>query len=320
MTCCAPILIIAFNRPDSCRQVIDAIRTTKPDRIFFAVDGARPDHPDDERNCKSTRDLFQSFDWPCEVKTYYRDTNRGCKYAPPEAISWFFSHVEAGIILEDDCVPTTDFLSFASELLVKYALADHVGMITGNNHLGFQTNKQDSYHFSRYPSIWGWATWKRAWATYDVNMTPYLSRLDQIRTSIGHDENFRTYWWRYVEAVQGGLNTWDVQWAVALLANDLLTIRPKCNLVANSGFTTNSTHTSYEYDVDRYKETQRLAFSLVHPDGIKIDDASDRKLENRQVSIWHRGMTYIGARGGVTGNNFAKMMCWIERQIRQVLQ
>lgn len=317
MTCCAPILIIAFNRPDSCLQVIDAVRPAKPERIFFAVDGARSNHPDDERNCQATRHLLQAFDWPCEVKTYFRESNRGCKHAPPEAISWFFSHVESGIILEDDCVPSTDFLFFASELLSKYATADHVGMITGNNHLGFQTNKLASYHFSRYPSIWGWATWKRAWQTYDVNMTPYLSRLDEIRKSIGHSESFRVYWWRYVEAVQGGLNTWDVQWAIALLANDLLTIRPTCNLVANIGFTANSTHTSFEYDAYSYHETQHLGYPLIHPDGIEIDDESDRRLEKRHVSLWRRGMTYIGARGGRAGITIAKAICWLEHRSRR---
>jgi hypothetical protein len=185
-------------------------------------------------------------------------------------------------------------------------------MITGNNHLGYQTNKYDSYHFSRHPSIWGWATWRRAWDNYDVNMTPYIDQFDKIRASIGHSENFRAYWWRYVEYVQGGLNTWDIQWAVALLANDLVTIRPKCNLVANMGFTTNSTHTSYEYDVARYEETQHLEFPLAHPDNICVDDKADRRIENRYVSIWRRGMTYIGARGGWAGKQIATLSSNIE--------
>jgi len=319
MISCAPILIIAFNRPGSCRQVIDAIRPAKPERIFFAVDGARPTHPVDLRNCESTRNLVQEFDWPCEVKTYYRETNRGCKYAPPEAISWFFSHVEAGIILEDDCVPNPDFFSFASELLERYAKDEYIGMISGNNHYGFQTAKNDSYHFSRYASIWGWATWKRAWLLYDVGMRSYLKSLDAIKASVGHSEKFRSYWWRNVEAVQAGLNTWDVQWAISLLANQMLTIRPKHNLVANIGFTIDSTHTGYEYDANKYARSFNLDFPLVHPTFIMLDDLADLKLEKRTTSYLRRGLTVIGARGGRVGKLLVSLVSHLEKTISAVL-
>lgn len=35
-----PVLLIAFNRPDTTRQVFNAIRNAQPSRLYFAVDAA----------------------------------------------------------------------------------------------------------------------------------------------------------------------------------------------------------------------------------------------------------------------------------------
>ena len=309
---CAPILVIAFNRPSCCKKVFDAIRFMKPGFVFFAVDGPRKNHPTDPINCQKTRDLQHIIDWPCKIQTLFREDNRGCRNAPPEAISWFFKHVDRGIILEDDCVPSQDFLIFVSELLERYANTDDIGMISGDNWYGYQTNRNESYHFTRYPYIWGWATWRRAWNLYDVSMTPYLKQLDSIRNSLGHSDKFRVFWWRFVDSVLRNPTTWDVQWAIALLANNKICIQPRCNLISNIGFTPDSTHTSYEYDALFFLQTQPLEFPLVHPFSTIIDERADIKKEKRYISLWRRGMTYIGAKGGSIGKQVASLFSRIE--------
>lgn len=293
---CAPILILAFNRPELCTQVLDAIRNAEPRLLFFAVDGPRSGHPTDAEQCEKTRSLIKSVNWPCTIKTLFRETNRGCKYAPPEAITWFFSHVSSGIILEDDCIPTEDFLVFSSILLEKYEDHDQIGMITGNNHFGYQTDKTASYHFSAHASIWGWATWRRAWNLYDVEMSRHLADFPKIKQSLGQSEAYRRFWWRHVDSVVHGMNTWDVQWSVALHANRKLVIRPRCNLVRNVGFSKDSTHTAFEYNSRRYEQTAHLDFPLKHPSNIAVDAGSDLKLEQRTTNIFNRALNFIGAK------------------------
>jgi len=299
MFACSPVLIVAFNRPAFTVKVINALRSARPSQLFFAVDGPRPHCPADVESCALTRALVSQIDWPCDLHTLFHEGNKGCKYAPPDAITWFFRHVPAGIILEDDCVPTHDFLHFSSDLLSRYSADDRIGMITGDNHFHYQTDSHVSYHFSRYSSIWGWATWSRAWNLYDVEMKRYSEHLDTIRASLGHSVRFRNYWWRHVTAVQKGMNTWDIQWAVALLANRKLIIRPKCNLVSNIGFACGSTHTCFEFDAHHYMSTASLTFPLAHPDVIALDDPADRKLEARIVSYWRRGLTWIGSKSSL---------------------
>src|SRR6188768_901296 len=96
-----PVLFLVFNRPVETARVFEAIRNQRPRQLFVAADGARPDKPAEHALVQETRAIVAKVDWPCEVKTLFRDKNLGCGPAVSGAISWFFDQVEEGIILED---------------------------------------------------------------------------------------------------------------------------------------------------------------------------------------------------------------------------
>jgi len=108
-----PVLFLVFNRPDTTRQVFEAICQAKLKQLFVAADGPRPDKPDEWEKCQQVREIATAVGWDCEVKTLFRDRNLGCKIAVSSAIDWFFEHVEEGIILEDDCLPELTFFVVA---------------------------------------------------------------------------------------------------------------------------------------------------------------------------------------------------------------
>ncbi len=97
-----PILFLIFNRPDTTARVFDAIRKAKPQQLYIAADGPRANNENDIENSARVKQVVSGIDWECQVKTLYRETNLGCGKAVSEAISWFFAHVEEGIILEDN--------------------------------------------------------------------------------------------------------------------------------------------------------------------------------------------------------------------------
>jgi len=102
-----------------------------------------------------------------------------------------------------------------------------------------------SYHFSLYGGIWGWATWRRAWHFYDINMS--LWRDPESRRRIyevlggGTLSRMRTLDFDRVAA--GRVDTWDYQWSFAQLMRSGLTLTSSVNLVSNIGFTADATHT-----------------------------------------------------------------------------
>ena len=128
---CAPVLFLVFNRPERTREVFSAIRAVRPSQLFVAADGPRPERLGEAARCSEVRSIATAVDWPCEIHTLFRDTNLGCGLAVSEAVSWFFSQVLQGIVLEDDCLPDPSFFDFCTALLERYCADRRVFKIAG---------------------------------------------------------------------------------------------------------------------------------------------------------------------------------------------
>ncbi|HEY7823002.1 MAG TPA: hypothetical protein VIG24_09225, partial [Acidimicrobiia bacterium] len=98
-----PVLIIAFNRPDHLKVLIERLREVQPRSIYLAVDGPRG--PQDEAQVRECQALASTIDWTEDVHTQFQDSNLGCGNGVTAAITWFFDNVGRGIILEDDIIP-----------------------------------------------------------------------------------------------------------------------------------------------------------------------------------------------------------------------
>lgn len=262
-----PILFIVFNRPNETFEVFSQIKKIKPRDLFIAADGPRTDKQTDQQLCEQTRLVLSEIDWDCNVRTLFREKNLGCKNAVSGAIDWFFDQVEYGIILEDDCYPDLSFFSFCEDLLIKYYNDNDVMLIGGLNFLGNKINFEHSYYFSQYPLIWGWASWKRAWKHYDVNLLELDTFTRDRMNSIYSTKKQRKYLNDALYLTKKGkINTWDYQWVFSILNNKGYAITPSKVLVINLGFRNNSTH---HFLVDTHKENlniSEMTFPLKHPE------------------------------------------------------
>ncbi|HUF21872.1 MAG TPA: glycosyltransferase family 2 protein [Burkholderiales bacterium] len=273
-----PVLLLAFNRPDTTAQVLDAIRAGRPRQLFFAVDGPRDDRPDERGQVAAVRALADTIGWDCEVRTLFRDRNLGCKLAVSQAVSWFFKQVELGIVLEDDCVAHPAFFRFTGELLQKYADDSRVAMISGDNFQFGRRRSEFSYYFSRYPHIWGWASWRRAWQWYDHSMSrwPQLRDSGWLHELLG-DHAAAAYWTRIFDETHADRNaSWAYRWTFAVWAHDGLSTLPGVNLVSNIGFGGGATHNRNRWNRFAALPLEEMRFPLVHPDNVVIDDEADR--------------------------------------------
>jgi len=240
-----PVLFLIFNRPDTTQKVFNAIKQAKPRQLFVSADGPRENKEDEKEKCKQARKIIEQVDWDCEVKTLFRDKNLGCKVAVSSAIDWFFENVEEGIILEDDCLPSQSFFWFCQELLKKYRDDTRIMTVSGTNYGYVVDDFLYDYFFSKNISIWGWATWKRAWKKYDINMDKFYEvyKLNMHKLFFQNDQEYRVRLNNFKRTLSGEIDTWDYQWSFACFINDGVSIIPKINLVENIGFGEEATHT-----------------------------------------------------------------------------
>lgn len=274
------VLFLIFNRPDTASKVFEAIRNAKPTRLYVAADGPRADRPHEDKLCQITREIVKNIDWPCTLKTLFRDQNMGCKSAVAGAIDWFFLHEEQGIILEDDCLPDSTFFSYCDELLDFHRTNEKIMCISGNRFAPatMETEQADSYYFSAFNHIWGWATWRRAWLKYDVDMKEWNPNDDVVflTKQFPNNKPLQRFWQDCFESVaKGKIDTWDYQWTHACWKNSGLTCLPRFNLVSNIGFGEQATHTSDASSKFANLPTYSLKQPLTHPTQIDQNDEAD---------------------------------------------
>jgi hypothetical protein len=229
-----------FDRPDTTELVFQAIARAKPKKLFVFADGPRS--PAEAEVCESARAVTRKVSWDCDVKYDYSEENLGCALRTASGIDWVFSEVDEAIILDDDCIPDPTFFPFCEAMLERYRDDPRVMMVTGSNYLQHWKDDRQSYHFSHFGSVWGWASWKRSWEYYDLTMAAWSDEdvKARIRDLLSDDEVFtyqaRRFDWRNSDPA-ARRHSWDLPWVFARLAQGGLSVVPSVNLITNVGNT-----------------------------------------------------------------------------------
>lgn len=275
-----PILVLIFNRPAETERVFNRLRALQPSLLFVAADGPRSTKDGEFEKTQQARAIFEKqIDWPCTLKTLYREDNLGCRNAVSSAISWFFEQVEYGIILEDDCTPDLSFFQYCSILLEKYSNDERVMHIGGYNHFGqIKTVPKASYAYIQFPMVWGWASWRRAWAKIDLEMSDFPKITAADLKPLLSDKYARAYIldkWRSTYRKEN--DSWAYVWAFSILMEKGLCIFPTSNLIENIGINEEATHTN---DGNSFFQTssQAIEFPLIHPPHQIVDLELQQKI------------------------------------------
>lgn len=277
-----PVLLIIFNRFDTTQQVITKLREALVPKLYIYCDGPRRNKVGEAEQLKDVQNkVLRAIDWPCEVITNFKIENEGPRLAIGHAVSWLFETEEQGIILEHDCVPHLSFFNFCETLLQHYANDERIMHISGDNFQFGKWRGDGSYYFSRFNHIWGFATWKRAWKHYDLNMSHYPAFKESGRIKeILPFKRAQKIWIDILDKTYSGvLQTWDYQWTFAIWNLNGLAVLPNVNLISNVGFdslalnTTNSKH--------RLANLPSGEMGVIsHPSEIKVDEDADNYAVN----------------------------------------
>ena len=289
--CETPVVFVIFNRPDTTQRVFEEIAKVRPRKLLVIADGPRADRKGEAEACLETRSIIEKVDWDCEVLRNFAEKNLGCKHRVSSGISWAFEQVEEAIILEDDCIPHPTFFEYCERLLDIYRDDERIMSISGDNFQFGRKRGDYSIYFSRHFHVWGWASWRRAWQYYDVDIKlwPAIRTNGRLYDVLGNIAEV-SYWSQVFDDVSADrVDTWDYQWTFAHWMNRGLCILPQVNLVSNIGFGENATHTRKKNqfaDMD----TAAIEFPLRVPPYLIPDYQADRFTDSIIFSrtIFHR--------------------------------
>jgi len=272
------VLLICFNRPDTTKVVFESIRKVKPKKLYVAIDGARISKPGESDLCAKVLKITKDIDWDCEVEYLIRDKNLGCKMGVTTAISWALTNEDRIIIIEDDIIAAPAFYYFADQMLEKYKNEKNIAAVSANNYTPIEDSQND-YFFSKYGHIWGWATWKRAWDAFDVEV-PYID--SDIKNGylkrLGLETQELKYFNKLAKKISrlihnGQINTWDYQFVYYRIRNQFISIVPKVNLASNIGINSSRINSKTKINTNYYpavgdfivqKHPQKVECNLIY--------------------------------------------------------
>lgn len=296
-----PVALFLFKRPAETAQVFAQIALAQPSMLLLVADAPRPDKAGEAELCAQARAVVAQVTWPCTVLHHYAEQNMGCQRRLHSGLDWVFQHCEQAIILEDDCLPHPDFFGFCEAMLARYKDDTRIGHIGGSNLQFGRRRGPASYYYSRYNHVWGWATWRRSWAHYDLGMQhwPALRDGGWLNDLLGNTELVISWTRTFNDAHAGRVDTWDYQWTFACWAQGALSVLPAVNLISNIGYGEGATHTRGSSPYAQLP-TQAVDSPLVHPDWLIRDEQADtfterthgyrprtvRKLWSRRLRRW----------------------------------
>ena len=243
-----PVLFIAFKRPKETKKILKIILNQKPSKLYIFQDGPKKEFSrEDLINYQKTHEAIQSLSNKKNITNFFFKKNIGPISIGDKILRRIFKREKKIIVIEDDTVPKKKIFSFCDILLRKYAKEKKICQISGCNLVNgtnqkLKSIKEDSYFFSKYPHLWGWATWKDRWiGQYDLKMRDWEKNKNIFFNLKTLNTNEKKYFKHIFGRTLKGKEPWDMPWLYLNLLKSRLTIVPKVNQIRNIGYKENPT-------------------------------------------------------------------------------
>ena len=230
-----PVLIMAFQRVDNLKLIVERCMEAGIREIYVSVDGPLPENPEQQINYRLIIQYLNllSVNPNLRICINLNEHNLGCSVSILRALDWFFGLVDLGVILEDDCIPEVSFFSYVFDGLEYINDNAHCMIVSGSQFWRSPELKSGNV-ISTYPLIWGWATTKLKWHLLsdlmekEVNMTtfhyPWLGSPDHVFWHAG-----------LRRSVLGYIDAWDSILAFIFYRDGFEALLPHTSLISNIG-------------------------------------------------------------------------------------
>jgi len=237
----AAVLLLAYRRWQNMEEILDKCRMAGASPIYIHVDGGRNSIENAETSMTFEVSSAYKAKWGIDIRIAKQNTNLGCSVSMISSLNSIFLLEEQIIVLEDDCMPTSDFFRYIEDSFKVMKKNSSIAVACGAQFAPAQLIGNE-WMLSRYPLNWGWAISKAHWKTLStkVLMKDNLSGCSDLKLS----KQEKAYWDAGSRrALEGYTDVWDTLLVREMLRHNLYSILPAQNLVANIGNDSHALHT-----------------------------------------------------------------------------
>lgn len=231
----APIALFVYNRPQHTERTIKFLQQNElasESRLFIFSDG--PKTSADEEKVEEVRSFIQKIDGFKSIEIIERKENKGLANSVIDGVTTLTKTYGQVIVFEDDLISSPYTLTYFNEALNRYRVEEKVMHIGAYMYPLTATNLPDSF-FYRAATSWGWATWERAWISFEPNIDTLMKAFDKQKKAAFSIEHTMNFWRQMRQFKKGKNNSWAIRWYASIFLKGGLTLNPSQSLVNNIG-------------------------------------------------------------------------------------
>tara|TARA_R110000751_G_scaffold271365_2_gene371265 strand:+ start:110959 stop:111876 length:918 start_codon:yes stop_codon:yes gene_type:complete len=238
MSSLAPIAIFAYNRPWHIQQTIESLKRddlASQSDVFIFSDAAK--NSEAAENVEMVRQYLRNISGFKSLKIVKREENWGLARSITEGITEVINEHGRIIVLEDDVVVSTAFLTFMNKALDYYQFHPNIWHISGYNY-PMQLDTDEDAFFWRLMVCWGWATWEDRWSQLGSDADKIMSEFGRKDIFRFNMDGYEKYSGQVLDNLSGKMSTWAIFWYATIFRNNGLCLNPVrsyCNNIGDDG-------------------------------------------------------------------------------------
>ncbi|HVI48790.1 MAG TPA: glycosyltransferase [Chitinophaga sp.] len=245
MATLAPIVLIAYKRPDLTEKALESLAANPEaaeSELYVFADGPKAGSTEaDQQHIDATRRVIRSRNWCGKVHITERVQNYGLAKSVITAVAEVVAKHGRVIVVEDDLVLSPFFLQYMNKALDMYEDEPQVACIHG--YVYPIQEKLPPTFFIRGADCWGWATWERAWKQFEPDGQKLYDaiRLKGEARTFNFDNTY-DYMKMLRKQISGQNDSWAIRWHASAFLKNMVTLYPGRSLVQNIGTDSSGTH------------------------------------------------------------------------------
>ncbi len=288
----APILIFCYNRPDHLQKTIASVKKnvlSKDSILYIFSDGSKSET--DQVGVKRVRDFIETISGFKSINITLSEKNKGLAKSVIGGVSLVIKKHGRVIVLEDDILVSSDFLTFMNTALDKYEHHQKIYSVSGYSYKLEQLKRPDNLFLVKRASSWGWGTWENRWDSADWGVKDYQSFLSNTEQKASFQNAGKDQLVMLVKQMRGIINSWAVRWTFHHFKNEAYCLVPKFSKVKNIG--TDGTGTNFTNSVAIY-DTELHSEPVVFPNEMReLPEVTSFIRNHYRPSLMRRCINYI---------------------------
>lgn len=237
----APVALFVYKRADKTLNTLRSLADcpTFGDRpLYIFSDGPKTEA--DEDAVAAVRSVIDAFNHPSKT-IRVAPKNRGLARSIIDGVTEICAAHGRIIVIEDDLTVSPNILDYFDEALDAYEDDQRVMQISG---FAFGRDTQsDQARFLPITTSWGWATWDRAWQTFDPDASgaEAIEADPDLRAKFNLNGLFN-FSGMLNRQRRGEVDSWAIRWYLSVFLQNGLVLYPNGSLVRNDGMDQTGTH------------------------------------------------------------------------------